>query len=94
MRVPKVMPEEASAGLRRVLPEPRNLSESPLTKGVDTLKRGLGRPSVRGILQATRLEWVAIPFSRGSSQPRGAWWAISLWGCKESDTIDQLHNNS
>ena len=26
--------------------------------------------SVRGILQARRLEWVAIPFSRGSSQPR------------------------
>ena len=26
--------------------------------------------SVRGILQATRLEWVAISFSRGSSQPR------------------------
>ena len=26
--------------------------------------------SVRGILQARTLEWVAIPFSRGSSQPR------------------------
>ena len=26
--------------------------------------------SVHGILQARRLEWVAIPFSRGSSQPR------------------------
>ena len=26
--------------------------------------------SVRGILQARRLEWVAIPFSRGSSRPR------------------------
>ena len=26
--------------------------------------------SVRGILQAAMLEWVAIPFSRGSSQPR------------------------
>ena len=25
---------------------------------------------VHGILQATVLEWVAIPFSRGSSQPR------------------------
>ena len=25
--------------------------------------------SVHGILQARRLEWVAIPFSRGSSQP-------------------------
>ena len=26
--------------------------------------------SVHGILQARRLEWVAISFSRGSSQPR------------------------
>ena len=26
--------------------------------------------SVHGILQARMLEWVAIPFSRGSSQPR------------------------
>ena len=28
------------------------------------------RLSVRGILQAEILEWVAIPFSRGSSPPR------------------------
>ena len=27
-------------------------------------------PSVQGILQARILEWVAIPDSRGSSQPR------------------------
>ena len=26
--------------------------------------------SVHGILQAIMLEWVAIPFSKGSSQPR------------------------
>ena len=26
--------------------------------------------TVRGILQARILEWVALPFSRGSSQPR------------------------
>ena len=39
--------------------------------------------SVHGILQTTILEWVAIPFSRGSSQPRDqtrfpALWADSL----------------
>ena len=28
------------------------------------------RSSIHGILQARILEWVAIPFSRGSSQPR------------------------
>ena len=27
-------------------------------------------PSAHGILQARILEWVVIPFSRGSSQPR------------------------
>ena len=27
--------------------------------------------TVRGILQARILEWVAFPFSRGSVQPRG-----------------------
>ena len=32
--------------------------------------------SVHGILQATILEWVAIPFSRGSSQPRD-WTQVS-----------------
>ena len=28
--------------------------------------------SVHGILQARILEWVAIPFARGSSRPRGS----------------------
>ena len=32
---------------------------------------GLPGSSVHGILQARILEWVAIPFSRGSSQPSG-----------------------
>ena len=38
-----------------------------------------GPPGVfaRGILQATILEWVAIPFSRGSSQTRDQSW-VSL----------------
>ena len=30
----------------------------------------LGGSSVHGILQARILQWVAVPFSRGSSQPR------------------------
>ena len=29
---------------------------------------------VHGILQARIMEWVAIPFSRGSSQPRDQTW--------------------
>ena len=36
--------------------------------------------SVRGILQARILEWVAIPFSRGSSQPRDWTWVSQITG--------------
>ena len=37
--------------------------------------------SVHGILQATRiLKWVAIPFSRGSSQPRDRTWVSHIAG--------------
>ena len=36
--------------------------------------RGHGAPSVHGVLQARTLEWVAIPFSRGSSRPRDWTW--------------------
>ena len=35
--------------------------------GSDSMDCNLPGPSVRGILQARILEWVAIPFSRGSS---------------------------
>ena len=50
-----------------------------------------GGPSVHGILQARVLEWVAIPFSRGSFQPRGWTWFshfadrfFSLWATREA----------
>ena len=36
--------------------------------------------SVHGILQARTLEWVAIPFSRGSSQPRDRTWVSCIAG--------------
>ena len=36
----------------------------------DSMDCSLPGFSVRGILQARILEWVAIPFSKGSSQPR------------------------
>ena len=36
----------------------------------DTMDGSLPGSPVRGILQARILEWVTIPFSRGSSQPR------------------------
>ena len=36
--------------------------------------------SVHGISQARILEWVAIPFSRGSSQPRAQTWVSCIAG--------------
>ena len=36
--------------------------------------------SVHGILQAKMLEWVAMPFSRGSSQPRDWTWVSCIAG--------------
>ena len=36
--------------------------------------------SVRGILQARILEWIAIPFSRGSSRPRNRTWVSCIAG--------------
>ena len=50
--------------------------------------------SVHGVLQARILEWVAIPFSRGSSQPRdwmqassvaGRW--FTSWATREAPSI-------
>ena len=56
---------------------------------------GLGLPGspVHGILQARVLEWVAVPFSRGSSQPRD-WTQVSriagsfftIWAGKPKNT--------
>ena len=36
--------------------------------------------SVRGILQVTIVEWVAIPFSRESFQPRDQTWIACIAG--------------
>ena len=47
--------------------------------------------SVHGILQAKILEWVAIPFSRGSFQPRDQIWVscttgrfLNIWATRET----------
>ena len=40
----------------------------------------LSGSSVHGILQARTLEWVAILFSRGPSQPRGRTWVLCIAG--------------
>ena len=41
---------------------------------------GCNPPGSSGILQARILEWVAVPFSRGSSQPRNQTWLSRIVG--------------
>ena len=72
-----------------------NESESEVTQSCPTLwhpvEYSLPGSSLHGILQARILEWVAISFSRGSSQPRD-WTQVSriagrrfnLWGTREA----------
>ena len=57
--------------------------------------------SVHGILQARILEWVAIPFSRGSSWPRDqtrvshlAGRFFTIWTTREALSAWQVLNNS
>ena len=46
----------------------------------DPMDNSLSGSSVHGILQARILEWVATPFSRGSSRPRDQTWVSSTVG--------------
>ena len=46
----------------------------------DPMDSSLPRSSIHGIFQARALEWVAISFSRGSSQPRDRTWVSRIVG--------------
>ena len=55
--------------------------------------------SVRGILQATILEWIAIPLTRGSSQPRDQTWVsciadrfFTIWATRETVADEPLNH--
>ena len=55
--------------------------------------------SAHGIIQARILEWVAIPFSRGSSQPRGqiqvsciAGRFFTVWATREALWLNEWRN--
>ena len=57
--------------------------------------------SVHGILQARILEWVAVPFSRGSSWPRDQTWVsriagtfFTVWAIMEALFIFNYSSNS
>ena len=46
----------------------------------DPMDCSLPGSSVHGILQAGILEWLAIPFSKGSSRPRDRTWVLRIPG--------------
>ena len=71
----------------------------------DPMDYGLPAPLSMGLLQARILEWVAIFFSRGSSQPRDQTWVSCIagrfftnWAMKEAliiwwgDTNYEIYN--
>ena len=77
--VPGILQAPPSLGFSRQehwsrLPFPSPMHESEVMQSCPTLHDPMDcsqpGPSVLGILQARVLEWVAISFSRGSSQPR------------------------
>ena len=60
----------------------------------DPMDCSLPGSSVHGTLQARILEWVATPFSRGSSQPRDRTWVsciagrfFTLWATREASVL-------
>ena len=66
----------------------------------DPMDCSLPGSSVHGILQARVLEWAAISFPRGSSQPRDWTWVsriagrcFNLWATRETTVIYQIMQN-
>ena len=66
-------------------------SRSVESDSCNSIDCSLSGSSVRGVLQARTLEWVAIPFSRGSSWPRN--WTLvfciagrffTVWATREA----------
>ena len=78
----------------------KSLSQFPLWDPMDCSLPG---SSVHGIFQARILEWVAIPFSRGTSQPRdqthisyvsciGRWILVPRSHLGSPDTMNELRH--
>ena len=70
-------PENKSNGVDYVVGE--NESHS-VTSDCNTMYYSLPGSSVHGILHSRLLEWVVIPFSRGSSGPRARTWVSGIAG--------------
>ena len=65
----------------------------------DSMDCSLSHSSIHGIFQARVLEWVAISFSRGSSQPRDWTWdsrivgrCFTVWATREVRKGLTFHN--
>ena len=61
-------------------PQSKSVSRSVVSDFLHPMDCSPPGPSVRGILQARILEWVAISFSRGSSQSRNRTWISCIAG--------------
>ena len=66
-------------------------SRSVESDSCNSIDCSLSGSSVRGVLQARTLEWVAIPFSRGSFWPRDQTWLsciagrfFTIWATREA----------
>ena len=73
--------------------ERQRVSPSVVSNCWDPLVCSLPGSSIHGILQARILEWVGIPFSRGSSWPRDPTWItciagrfFTVWAPREAST--------
>ena len=80
-----LLKNQACSNLPLYLHMPPSVSQSVLAAQscptlCDPMDSSVSASSVHGILQARILEWVSIPFSRGSSQPRDQTWVSCISG--------------
>ena len=87
---------QKSTGWLKILFRNLSESESEATQSCpticDAMNCSLSGSSVHGVFQARVLEWVAVPFSRGSSRPRDWTWVsciagkfFTIWAIRETD---------
>ena len=81
----------------RVLLKSEHVSCSVMSNSLQPMNCSLPGSSVHGILQARMLEWVHIPFSRGSSWPRDrtqfshiAGGFFTVWASRGAQTTERL----